>query len=508
MAKVIALTRVSTDGQGAEGRAGLPAQRAEIERVAARETLEIVEWVELRGVSGAKVVEDPAFQDVLGRLVEPEVAGVVVADFDRLFRRGRFSDYAILDAFADTGSAIYTAAGPVNPAEDADGLMSVIQGEIGGMERRSIRDRTMRAKESIRREGRLASGPQTLPFAVGYEDGRWFYRPAESEIVREVFQRFDAGERNLAAIGRAVGVKRPQVRRILTQPLYKGIRRIDERKIGNRYVKRAPEAVIERQVMERPLIDPETWDRVQVELAGRRRAARAQGTSPAVYHGLTRCTACGGPVYTMRNSALKVGWQYACGGERCFSARYTVVDEIVDDGVAEELARPDVLEQLLVASVEDQAAGGSVHESETIERELKALRDERERVVIAYERGLRTAEEADRRCREIDGSRTRLDRLLEEQRRSAAPAESPVELAARLAAPFAEWRFLSTAQKRRIVKAGVEAVWLSKPAHLSRRVVLDAIDLRLGELHPANDPHSPTRIVWSHSLTVPFGDAR
>ncbi len=106
MPKAIALLRVSTNEQAAEDRAGIPAQRVEIERVAAAHGLAIVEWVELEGVSGVAVLSDPRFDALLARLRSPEISGVVVAAFDRLFRRGRFADYAILDAFADTGSVI------------------------------------------------------------------------------------------------------------------------------------------------------------------------------------------------------------------------------------------------------------------------------------------------------------------------------------------------------------------------------------------------------------------
>ena len=68
MPKAIALVRVSTEEQAAEDRAGLPAQRVEIERIAAAHGLAIVEWVELHGVSGAAVLSDPRFDALLSRL--------------------------------------------------------------------------------------------------------------------------------------------------------------------------------------------------------------------------------------------------------------------------------------------------------------------------------------------------------------------------------------------------------------------------------------------------------
>ena len=166
--QAIALLRVSTDEQAGRDRAGLPAQRVEIERVAAAHSLDVVEWVQLEGVSGTAVLEDPRFDALLERLKAPEIVGVVVAAFDRLFRHGKFGDYAILDAFADTGSAIYSAEGRLDPAQESDGLLSVLHGELAGMERRRIRARTMKAKEVRRRAGFYPESVHTLPYGVTY----------------------------------------------------------------------------------------------------------------------------------------------------------------------------------------------------------------------------------------------------------------------------------------------------------------------------------------------------
>ena len=103
--KPIALLRVSSEAQAGPDRQGLPAQREVCARIAAAHGLRVVEWVELEGVSGAAVLAEPRFARVLESLRKGRAQGVIVADFDRLFRRGRFADYAILDAFAERRSA-------------------------------------------------------------------------------------------------------------------------------------------------------------------------------------------------------------------------------------------------------------------------------------------------------------------------------------------------------------------------------------------------------------------
>ncbi len=101
--KAIALVRVSTDQQAKSDRSGLEAQRVEIQRIAKAQDLEISEWVELEGVSGASVLADPQFGQILARLSSPDTSGVIVSAFDRLMRPESLADYGILDAFRETG---------------------------------------------------------------------------------------------------------------------------------------------------------------------------------------------------------------------------------------------------------------------------------------------------------------------------------------------------------------------------------------------------------------------
>ena len=79
--KVIALLRVSTEAQAGPDRQGLPAQRRACERIAEIHSLEIAEWVELEGVSGASVIADKRFTRFLQRLQDPAIHGVIVAEF-------------------------------------------------------------------------------------------------------------------------------------------------------------------------------------------------------------------------------------------------------------------------------------------------------------------------------------------------------------------------------------------------------------------------------------------
>src|SRR5437879_5994571 len=102
MKKVIELVRVSTEGQAADDRGGIPAQRAANRRTAANYGLTIIETVELIDVSGAAVLYDSEMQRLLREIGRAEIHGVVTREFSRLMRPDNYADYAILQRFAET----------------------------------------------------------------------------------------------------------------------------------------------------------------------------------------------------------------------------------------------------------------------------------------------------------------------------------------------------------------------------------------------------------------------
>ena len=77
---------------------------------------------------------------------------------------------------------------------------------------------------------------------------------------------------------------------------------------------------------------------------------------------------------------------------------------------------------------------------------------------------------------------------------SSAEAD-PAELATLLAAPFAEWLYLSAAQKRRILAAAVEWISVSRPGRAQASV--EAVRLRLPAGGPATTPRGPDRGLWA-----------
>jgi DNA invertase Pin-like site-specific DNA recombinase len=177
--RVIELIRVSTESQAGDDRASIPAQRAVNRPTAAQYGLDIVRSIEMSDVSGAAVLLAPEMQELIRLMASPEVHGVIAREFSRLMRPENFSDYALLQAFADTRTVLYLPDGPIDLSSKSGRLMGTIRAAIAGLERTEILERIWSAKEEKRRAGKMPQSSVTLPFGVGYDRGaeRWYYTP-------------------------------------------------------------------------------------------------------------------------------------------------------------------------------------------------------------------------------------------------------------------------------------------------------------------------------------------
>jgi DNA invertase Pin-like site-specific DNA recombinase len=277
--RVIELIRVSTESQAGDDRASIPAQRTVNRRTAAQYGLDIVRSIEMSDVSGAAVLLAPEIQELVRVMASPEVHGVVAREFSRLMRPENFSDYVLLQAFADTNTVLYLPDGPIDLSSKSGRLMGTIRAAIAGLERTEILERIWSAKEEKRRSGKMPQSSITLPFGVGYDRGaeRWYYTP-ESEKVREAVHRFLSGTTSCYSIGKALGIDPYNLRVIMRNPIYTGWRIIDKRrdpsaaahKAGKHgrqadrpKISRAPEDVIRVQVVDKALINEGDFRRAQ-----------------------------------------------------------------------------------------------------------------------------------------------------------------------------------------------------------------------------------------------------
>jgi DNA invertase Pin-like site-specific DNA recombinase len=316
--KGVAMIRVSTAGQAAEDRAGIPAQREACRRIALQHGIEIVRTFELVDLSGAKVLTSPDYQQFLSELERPEIGAVVTKEFSRLMRPENFEDFIILQRFQDCRVVLYMPDGPIDLDTRMGRMMGGMRALMAGLERLEIRQRMMDGKEAMRRQGKHPSALHCLPRGIRYskKDG-WTYDEERLASVRLLFAAFLGGNHNYESLSKLTGIPRSSVRVILCNTAYAGTMTYDTKhdlssaglypmKSGatrqyRRKVRRADDEIIRTKLPMEPLITPAQHEMIANIVEGRRAVTqhvRSQHGERFVYRGYLRCASCHQPMYT------------------------------------------------------------------------------------------------------------------------------------------------------------------------------------------------------------------
>jgi DNA invertase Pin-like site-specific DNA recombinase len=421
--------------------------------------------VTLDGVSGVEVLSDPRFAALLARMAEPGIDGVVVADFDRLFRRGRWADFGILDAFADAGAVIYSSAGRIDPSDESGEWVAGVSGIMSGAERKRLLARTRRGKEENRRKGWRAEGDGAawgMPRGVTFDHStkRWSYVEPAASQVRAVFMAFLGGCHNLREIARrtklggADNAHGARVTSILRQPLYAGIYRVDRRWVKGKAKSRSADECYEVTVLDPPLVSSAEFERAQQILARLRasRPVRRQRGDLGVYHGFADCARCGGELWMQAPGGHGGAPAYICGARKRGCAQghvaVTLADPVIDAALESRLGSEDVLRRLLDAAADEARTRRAP--ATDIGARLAGLHNRRARVLDGHEEGVYKTSEATKRLAALDGEIAALNELAG---RDDAPVPVDAALVSELVSVFAEWRDLRREAKRRLLAA-------------------------------------------------------
>jgi site-specific DNA recombinase len=328
MKKYFAYVRVSTLRQGDKG-VSLPEQRDAIKRYARRKGLIITEWFEERQTAAKR--GRPVFDAMLARLKDREVSGVILHKMDRLTRN--FRDWADL---GEVETEILVATDDIDLSSRSGRLAADIQVVIAADYIRNLR-------EEVRKGfyGRLKQGIYPLAAPIGYLDNGGgkvkTLDPERAALVRSMFEMYATGAFTLKSLanrmrelglrtkaGRAVPVNR--ISDILNNPFYVGLIRI----------KRANELF---QGKHEPIIDQDTFDRVQRILRGRtpRRVYRHRFLFPR----LIKCPKCGVSLIGERQKS----WvYYRCHGRSCRGI--TIREDRAEQSIIDRFKRIELPKQV------------------------------------------------------------------------------------------------------------------------------------------------------------------
>ena len=478
--RVIQLLRVSTKRQAADDKAGLAAQRAINQRTAATYGLEVVRTIEMSDVSGTAVLRTPEMQELLCIIESPDIHGVIAKEFSRLMRPENFKDYELLQAFVDTRTVLYLPDGPIDFSSSMGGFMGLIRAGMARIERREILARMNDAKEAMRLAGRNTGGQSTLPFGVDYSDARgWFYT-AEAEKVRAAFDLVCRTSLPYAQIARRLNIPRTNLRFILQNPIYTGIRQYDQRRDptpagytpGNdgrqghrRKIARAPEEVIRLKVVD-GLVSPEVFQAVQQILksrATREQAVRTRNAPKYLFNGFLCCGVCDSPMYSHTNQK---DHHYYCklNGTRARKRnpmsvcptpyiRAAVIEPKIEELLSVRLRDDDFLAGIAEAYLKQQSTEmpTGVSDATAVQSQIENLYAKRGRILEAFFDGTIDRKQRDEQLGRVDAE-LRVYQGMAATLPVAEPLLSTDELADVFSA-FAEMPFLQRDDKRSLLRS-------------------------------------------------------
>lgn len=245
---------------------------------------DLTHQIELVDVSGTSVLQASETIDLLARIERNELDVIVASEMSRLLRPDDLSSFSLLETCKQNG-VIIDVGGSAQDLNSPEGfVLSGILALMSGSERMTMRKRLEASRERLRAAGLCPSPRITLPTGVDFlrgNENRWIYTPDVAPIV-EAFRIVDEeGIRNLSEVARRTGLHPRNVRHLLTNTIYKGIRSITkmrstEKAVGptgrqkdRKKIPRPPERQLFIRVfsVEDQAVTTDRFDRVQRVLA-------------------------------------------------------------------------------------------------------------------------------------------------------------------------------------------------------------------------------------------------
>ena len=196
MKNVAAYIRVSTDGQCADNKFGLDAQREQIIEYCAKHDMNIIKWFKDEGESGA--YEREGFDEIVyGEVSNPPYEAVIVAKSDRVARDINVyyyykmllikKDIKLISIAEDFGH--YGAFAP---------FLEAFTLCVAQMERDNITKRTSIGRKIKSSKGGYSGGRAPMGYTI--RDKQLVINPEEAEIVRFIFKRKFEGRTMLSTV--------------------------------------------------------------------------------------------------------------------------------------------------------------------------------------------------------------------------------------------------------------------------------------------------------------------
>lgn len=313
--------RISRDPEGRE--LGVQRQQEDCRTHAEREGYQVVRVYRDNDIGASTLSRKtrPEYAAMLEAARAGEFGVIVAYSNSRLTRRLR-ELLDLIDLYNDHGVRISTVVSGSDDLSTADGRMTAqIKGSVDQAEAERMGERIRRAHLQRAQQGTTNHGGR--PF--GWQDDKVTLHPEESELVRQAAADVLDGSGLRAVVRRwnEAGVRTARgnewdhraVRQLLKAPRLAGWR-VHRGKIATDADGRPVRGVWE------PLMDQDTFDRLQVALSGRAgRSGGRRGSRRYLLSGVARCGLCGARMY---GTPTPSGHAYGCRKDTGAAGSHTV----------------------------------------------------------------------------------------------------------------------------------------------------------------------------------------
>ena len=448
--KAIEFLRVSTQEQGTDDRAGIPRQKEANAQTIQKHDLTIIKTITIIDVSGTSVLYTPEVKEMIALMQSGQIAGVVVADWDRLIRLDNFKDFALLQHFKESNTSIFLPDQVIDLNTQGGFLIGGFQSIMAGNELTQIKKRMLVAKEIKRRNGEHPNCDITLPTGVGYDrEKKRFYYTGEIHKVKNLFRLFhEEGIRNYSELGRLTGIKHRTITNLLRNEIYIGYRtytekrspektiKPDGRQGDKKKIKRSPDEIIRVKVIDEPIIDEKVFLNVQGYIKEKNRryhAKRSEKGERFLYSGFLKCGACGQNMYTTSGGRNHKKDYYLCrsknyvwirknGPSNCPSQylQREIIDNTVTSFVSKALTNREYMIKLIESALSTYSFQEIQIEAKKIKTTLKKIKKKRGKFLELYGEGLFTREELNEKVDKLNSESTTLKMRLAKIEESSA----------------------------------------------------------------------------------------
>lgn len=435
MSKRVAIyCRVSTVEQAQEGYS-IDSQYQNIKEYCEREGHEIYKLYEDRGISGKNIINRPGIKQLLEDAKDNKFDLVLSWKLNRVSRK--LLDILNIVEFLNKNNIAFRSLTESFETETPAGKLQLnIMGAIGEFERETIAENVKMGLLARAREGRWNGG-----VVLGYDivelpnegkkrkNTKLEINEREANAVRRIFELYSQGYGYKAVVNRVnkEGYKTKRnnefavatVKEILKNPVYIGKIRYNVRQDWS---KKRRNNINQNPILSdgqhEPIIDMETWNKVQVILKERSKKHNKVYDSEFPLTGILKCPVCGAGMTISRSTSKrkdgtkKVLEYYSCGNWKnkgasvckSNSIRVEVADEYVLNKIMELINNKSILKKVIdnINKNKSSKLQPVIEELDRITNEINKLNRKKSKNIELFEDGILEKNELSIRVKSIN----------------------------------------------------------------------------------------------------------